>query len=339
MPGLVQESALSQWLARELGWTAPVQFERIAGGRSNLTYFVTDAAGRRGVLRRPPLDGVLATAHDVVRESRIIAALAGTAVPVPGVLGICDDPAAGGPFFVMERVDGLVLRTMDDARDAPAAARRGAGPALVDALAALHACDVGEIGLGDLVRRSGYLERQLRRWRAQLDHAVDPPALLFEVHDALALALPPAGPRVLTHGDFRIDNCILGPDGSVRAVLDWELASVGDPLADLALLLVYWREPDDAPFDESFVGAPTAAPGFATRQQLIDRYVARTGASVEHLSVYLAFASWRLACILQGVVDRHASGAMGDVDGGWVGMPRSLVESHAVAAAAYLTGG
>jgi aminoglycoside phosphotransferase (APT) family kinase protein len=335
MQSLVQEFPLTQWLVRELGFAPPVRFDRIAGGRSNLTFFVTDASGRTAVLRRPPLDGVLATAHDVVREARIIGALAGTAVPVPEVFGVCDEPASGGPFFVMERVDGLVLRTTADALGAPAAARAGAGEALVDALAALHACDVVAIGLGDLVRRSGYLERQLRRWRAQLEHAVEPPPLLFEVHDALVDAIPPAGPQVLTHGDFRIDNCILGPDGSVRAVLDWELASVGDPIADLALLLVYWREAGDPMLDESYVGAPTAVPGFALRRDLLARYETRTGAVVEHLPVYLAFAAWRLACILQGVVDRHASGAMGEVDS-WVGMPASLVASHAAAAAGFL---
>jgi aminoglycoside phosphotransferase (APT) family kinase protein len=335
MQSLVQEFPLTQWLVRELGFAPPVRFDRIAGGRSNLTFFVTDALGRTAVLRRPPLDGVLATAHDVVREARIIGALAGTAVPVPEVLGVCEEPESGGPFFVMERVDGLVLRTTADAQGAPATARAGAGEALVDALAALHACDVGAIGLDDLVRRSGYLERQLRRWRSQLEHAVEPPSLLFEVHDALVDAIPSAGPQVLTHGDFRIDNCILGPDGSVRAVLDWELASVGDPIADLALLLVYWREAGDPMLDEAYVGAPTAVPGFALRRDLLARYQARTGAVVEHLPVYLAFAEWRLACILQGVVDRHASGVMGEVDSG-AGMPASLVASHAAAAAGFL---
>jgi aminoglycoside phosphotransferase (APT) family kinase protein len=331
----IDRSQLTPWLARELGFAPPLRFDRIAGGRSNLTYFVTDVAGRRGVLRRPPLDGVLATAHDVIREARIMGALAGSAVPVPEVLGVCDDPASGGPFFVMERVDGLVLRTTADAQDAPAAARAGAGHAMVRVLADLHHCDVGEIGLGDLVRRSGYVERQLRRWRAQLEHAVAPPTLLFEVHDSLVAALPPPGPQVLTHGDYRIDNCILGDDGSVRAVLDWELASVGDPVADLALLLVYWREPGDPSIDESFVGAPTAVPGFARRDELIAEYVSRTNADVEHLPVYLAFASWRLACILQGVVDRHEAGAMGDVVPE-AGMHRPLVQAHAEAAAAFL---
>jgi aminoglycoside phosphotransferase (APT) family kinase protein len=328
---------MATWLQHEAGLEPPITFDQIVGGRSNLTFAATDGADRRVVVRRPPLGGLLETAHDVLRESRIIAAVGRSPVPVPRVLAACDELAHGGPFFVMELVDGLVLRTSSDARAAGPAVRAGAGRSMVDALAALHACDVDAIGLGDLRRRSGYLERQLRRWRAQLDHGVDPPALLFEVHDALTERLPRAAAETMTHGDFRIDNCILGPDGSVRAVLDWELSTVGDPLADLALLLVYWREASDPAVDETVVGAPTVTPGFATRAELVDQYVAATGASVEQLPVYLAFAAWRLACILQGVADRYAAGAMGDA-GGDASAHRALVELHAEAAAAHLHG-
>jgi aminoglycoside phosphotransferase (APT) family kinase protein len=312
---VLDTAPLERWLTGEAAMAPPVDFDQIAGGRSNLTFVVTDASGRRVVLRRPPLGELLATAHDVVREARIIAALGPTAVPVPAVVGATSDPEQGGPFFVMEHVEGLVVRTRADAEQLPDATRAGAGEALVTALAELHRCDLDAVGLGDLSRRSGYIERQLRRWRAQLDHADAPPALLFEVHEQLVRRLPDAGIEALTHGDFRIDNCILGPGGEVRAVLDWELATIGDPLADLALLLVYWRQPDDPALDETTLGSPTAVAGFATRDELIARYVDLTGASVDRLPLYLAFAAWRLACILQGVFDRQDAGALGDAGG------------------------
>jgi aminoglycoside phosphotransferase (APT) family kinase protein len=325
---------LERWLTAEAAMVAPLAFHQIAGGRSNLTYVVTDASGRRVVLRRPPLGELLATAHDVVREARIIAALGPTAVPVPAVVGATADPAQGGPFFVMEHVDGLVVRTRADAEQLPAATRAGAGEALVSALAELHRVDVDAVGLGDLSRRTGYVERQLRRWRAQLDHADAPPALLFEVHDELSRRLPDDGVATLTHGDFRIDNCILGPGGEVEAVLDWELATIGDPLADLALLLVYWRQPADAPLDETTLGSPTAVAGFASHDELVARYVSLTGASVAQLPLYQAFAAWRLACILQGVFDRQDAGALGD--GGDGPASRQPVLLFAEEAAAHL---
>jgi aminoglycoside phosphotransferase (APT) family kinase protein len=314
---------VTAWLLDHVqGTTAPFQFERIAGGRSNLTFLVTDAGGRRLVLRRPPLSHVLASAHDVGREHRIIAALRSTPVPVPEAIGHCGDASVNGaPFYVMGHVEGHVLRTAAETEDVlDEAARRRAGEDLVDVLATLHSLDVDAIGLGDLARREGYIGRQLKRWHGQFlrsqEQAVEAgvhrqvPAV-ERVHEALLARVPEQQGVAVAHGDYRLDNTIVGADGRVRAVLDWELCTLGDPLADVGTLLAYWA---DGPAIAAGARPSTSLPGFPTRAELAQRYAERSGRDVADLGYYVAFAYWRLACILEGVYVRYAAGAMGSDD-------------------------
>lgn len=305
---------VTAWLTGSVpGLQPPLAFELIAGGRSNLTYKVTDAAGRRLALRRPPTSHVLPTAHDMTREHRIISALGPTPVPVPTALGLCGDPAVNGaPFYVMDFVDGHILRdgaTVEAALDEPA--RRRAGESLAETLAALHAVDVDAVGLGDFARRDGYIERQLRRWIGQFRDSqvpgVDTAKTVEAVHARLAATVPTQHGSAIVHGDYRLDNVVVGDDGTVRAVLDWEICTLGDPLADLGLLMVYWTEPGD---EAALLGVtPTAMPGFPTRGELIDWYAAASGRDVGDLAYYTAFGYWKLACILQGVYARYVGGA------------------------------
>ncbi|MEL7208117.1 MAG: phosphotransferase family protein [Actinomycetota bacterium] len=290
--------------------TPPLRFELITGGRSNLTYEVADADGRRFVLRRPPLGQVLATAHDMTREHRIIAALADTDVPVPPARGLVeDDSVNGAPFYVMDFVDGAVIRSATDAAQLDGASRDHIGRSLVDVLARIHAVDVDAVGLGDLGRREGYVERQLKRWYGQWEKSKTRELdSIDRVHEALSASVPDQGPATIVHGDYRLDNCMIGDDGSVAAVLDWELCTLGDPLADLGLLLVYWAEPDD---ELTVAEAPTTVGGFGTRAEVVDRYAAATGRTVDHIDYYVAFGYWKLACIVEGVYARYAGGSMG----------------------------
>ena len=312
-PGL-QLGAVTAWLTDRIELEPPVVASTVPGGRSNLTYLLRDAAGQRVVVRRPPLHGVLESAHDVAREHRILAALAATDVPVPACLGLEEDPeVTGAPFYAMRFVDGVVARdTETAATQLSAAARAASGPSMIEALVQIHAVDIDAVGLGDLARREGYLERQLRRWSTQLQHgAVRELPVLDEVHRRLAADVPLQGPATLVHGDFRLDNVILDPgSGAVAAVLDWELTTLGDPLADLGLLLVYWVEPGDQ--DLALPDPPTLAPGFASRQELVDRYAQLSGRDVSGVGYHVAFGYWKLACILEGVHRRYVAGAYGE---------------------------
>ncbi|HET8788261.1 MAG TPA: phosphotransferase family protein, partial [Actinomycetes bacterium] len=276
-PGIDLERVADWFEANVPGVRPPLSFRQIAGGRSNLTYRVEDAARATWVLRRPPLHGVLPSAHDMGREHRVITALAGTPVPVPATFGLCQDPAVtGAPFYVMAHVDGVVPRdeaTVAAALDEPA--RAAAAGSLIDALVALHGVDPDQVGLGELGRRSGYLERQLARWQRQLEQSrTRPLPALDEVHRRLAAHLPvQVGPARIVHGDFRLDNVVLSPAGQVLAVLDWELCTLGDPLADVGLLQVYWAEPGDRTLP--LASAPTVMPGFPGRAAVAEAYAAR----------------------------------------------------------------
>jgi aminoglycoside phosphotransferase (APT) family kinase protein len=317
----IDEGPVSAWLEANIeSIVPPFSYELVAGGRSNLTYKVRDAQGQEVVLRRPPSGHVLPTAHDMGREYRVVTALGPTPVPVPRTLGYCSDAGVtGAPFYVMEFVRGHILR------DAPTAAkvldergRRHAGEALVDVLADLHDVDVDTVGLGDLGRREGYIARQLERWHGQFAQSqiegVDRPAAVDQVYEVLASTIPAQGRSVIVHGDYRLDNAMLSDDGSVAAVLDWEICTLGDQLADIGLLMVYWTEPGD---EFSALGlAPTSLPGFSTRAELAQRYSERTGRDLSGLDYYIAFGYWKLACILQGVQARYAAGfAAGDRTG------------------------
>jgi aminoglycoside phosphotransferase (APT) family kinase protein len=295
----------------------PLEFSLVAGGRSNYTYLVDDAVGHRFVLRRPPLGHLLPSAHDVAREHRIISALADTSVPVAPAIGFCDDPSVNErPFYVMSFVDGLVLRNADDARLLDDAAKVRASESVADVLADLHALDVDAVGLGNLGKREGYLERQLKRWYGQFQqsstYAI--PAI-HDVHAELCRRVPQQQSVSIVHGDYRLDNTMVNAHGDVMAVLDWELCTLGDPLADVGLLLVYWPEPDDP--NPPLGAAASSAPGFLGRQALRTRYAQRTGRSLRDLDVYVAFGYWKLACILDGVYARYRAGAMGDDGYDW----------------------
>jgi aminoglycoside phosphotransferase (APT) family kinase protein len=311
----IDQEAVGRWIADHVDAAAPpFTYRLIAGGRSNLTYDMRDATDRRLVLRRPPLGEVLQSAHDMGREHRILAALVGTAVPVPRPLGFCGDPrVTGAPFYVMEHVDGLVLRGAGDVPpEFGEAARRRTGEAIVDVLAELASVDPDAVGLGDLGRREGYVERQLRRWHRQFEQSrTRDIASVDEVHRRLAGHVPPQQRTAIVHGDYRIENTIVSPDGDVRAVLDWELCTLGDPLADLGWLIAYWVQPDeDAPHMSRRM--PTVLPGFPDRAAVVSRYVERTAADVSSLDFYVALALWKLACIAEGVYARYRAGVMGD---------------------------
>jgi aminoglycoside phosphotransferase (APT) family kinase protein len=296
----------------------PLTFDLIAGGRSNLTYTVTDAGGRAFVLRRPPLGPLLPSAHDMAREHRVQDALAGTAVPVPPLAGLCTDEAVtGAPFYVMRHVDGLVLRDPEVVEAVKPAVRWAAAESLIDVLAALHDVDPDAVGLGDLARKEGYVERLLKRWRGQWEQSKTRELpLVEEVAERLARDVPTQGGASIVHGDYRLDNAIVSPDdGQVQAILDWELCTLGDPLADVGMLLMYWTEPGDE-FSPLF-WAPTTAPGFPGRKDIAARYAARSSRDLSEIDFYVALALWKGAVILEGVHARFTSGAYGETDDSW----------------------
>jgi aminoglycoside phosphotransferase (APT) family kinase protein len=311
------------------GATGPLAFDLIAGGHSNLTYGVTDAVGNRFVLRRPPLGHVLATAHDMGREHTIISALGPTGIPVPATLGLCtDDSVNGAPFYVMAFVDGFVIRDQKTAEaDLDEAGRRRAGESIADTLADLHDIDVEAVGLGGLGKHEGYIARQLKRWYSQFQASNEltkrPIPAMHEVHDRLASRIPEQQGVAIVHGDYRLDNCMVGPSGDVVAVLDWEICTLGDPLADLGLLQVYWTDRTDP--ESSLLVSPTLAEGFPTKAELNERYAARSSRDLSQLDFYTAFGYWKLAAIIEGVYSRYAAGAMGDDASGFEGFANQVV--------------
>ncbi|WP_405946956.1 phosphotransferase family protein [Streptomyces prunicolor] len=278
----------------------------IEGGRSNLTYAVTDDTAQ-WVVRRPPLGHVLATAHDMKREHRVISALHPTNVPVPGPILLCDDDEVlGAPFYVMEFVEGTPYRTADDLAPLGADRTRGAVLELVDTLVELHAVDPAEVGLADFGRPEGFLDRQLRRWGKQLDASRNRDlAGVEELHAALGRRLPNSPAPAVVHGDYRLDNVLIGEDDKIKAILDWEMSTLGDPLTDLGLLVMY-SIPLDLP--NSPISTTASAPGHPTPAELIERYAARSGRDVSSVAWYTAFAWFKLAVILEGIHYRYTLG-------------------------------
>ena len=307
---------VSNWLEANIpGAVAPFTFELIAGGRSNLTFEVAGVDGAQFVLRRPPLGHVLATAHDMAREYRIIAAVGRTDVPVPPALGVCtDDAVNGAPFYVMGYVDGVVLDSPERAEALAPHLRVSASEHLIDVLASLHAVDVDEVGLGDLAKREGYVERQVKRWSTQWEQSRtrELPAI-DEVARLLRARLPQQHGVSIAHGDYRFGNCLVDVQaGRVAAVLDWELCTLGDPLADVGYLGVYWFDGEAANIRSN---DPTPAGGFPKYADLLQRYATRTGRDLSGIGYYVAFSCWRLAVISEGVYARYLHGAMGDQQG------------------------
>jgi aminoglycoside phosphotransferase (APT) family kinase protein len=289
---------------------APLTGEVIAGGRSNLTYLVGDGTAE-WVVRRPPLGHVLATAHDMGREYRVMAALFGTAVPVPRMVLLVEDPEViGAPFYVMEYVRGAVLRDPADLERLGPEPARELVLSTVDVLADLHAVDPAAVGLAEFGRPAGFNSRQVRRWKRQLDasRSRDVPGI-ERLHDRLAAAVPECAAGAIVHGDYRLDNVIVGDDRAVpaiRAVLDWEMSTLGDPLADVALMLVYAGRP--MPSSRGMDRPPLAVPGHPTIDDMVARYAARSGRDVSNLRWYVAFAAFKLAVILEGVHYRYVRG-------------------------------
>lgn len=310
VPAGIDIDRVTGWFAEHVPAVAPpLRFDLITGGRSNLTYRVHDASGGRWVLRRPPTGHVLASAHDVVREFRVLDLLAGSPVPVPPVLGCCTDHAVtGADFYVMEYVDGIVAEDAASAAAIPRASRAAASRAIVDTLAAVHAVDTTTGPLAELRRPGSYLERQLRRWHRQLTAGGVGPGPLWAVHDLLTRRMPRERWTGITHGDFRPGNLLIGPDGTVRAVLDWELWTVGDVLADIGWLTAAWTSA------EPFGWAPDPAEGYLDIDTVLARYSGITGRTLDDLPYYQAFALWRLAAIAEGVAARFRAGVMGEQD-------------------------
>ncbi|MFB8074153.1 phosphotransferase family protein [Streptomyces californicus] len=306
-PGLDPESLRARLDRERPGLVSgPLEARLIEGGRSNLTYVVGDGTGQ-WVVRRPPLGHVLATAHDMAREYRVISGLHPTAVPVPEPLLLCEDDAVlGAPFYVMEYVEGVPYRTAEQLAPLGPERTRAAVLGLVDTLVDLHAVDPGAVGLGDFGRPEGFLERQLRRWGKQLDASRNRElADVDALHADLGRSLPASPAPTVVHGDYRLDNVLLGPDERIRAVLDWEMSTLGDPLTDLGLLVMY---SSDLGLPESPVSTTSGAPGHPSPAELIERYAARSGRDTSAISWYTAFAWFKLAVILEGIHYRYTLG-------------------------------
>lgn len=283
-------------------------------GRSNLTFTITVDGRPRWVLRRPPLGHTGGSAHNVAREGRIMAALSDSDVPVPNVLEIVDDPdVLDVPFVFMDHCPGFALNAPDDWAAIPTENRRECAFGMVDTLAAIHSVDIDGVGLADLRRPGGLIERQLRRWLGQVEAiSMRETPMIHEVHDVLLKSMPdPTGSAVgLAHGDFKPNNMIFAPSGAVNAVVDWELTAVGEVLTDLGYFIAMLTVPEEY----TSIWVPKVDDGFPNSEEIIDRYQTATGHEVHDVGYYSAFAMWKLACIREGVYTRLATGKMGDLD-------------------------
>jgi aminoglycoside phosphotransferase (APT) family kinase protein len=326
VPDGIDASGVEGWFATNIdGAELPLRFRKISGGHSNLTYEVSDAAGRRWALRRPPLGKRLGSAHDMGREHRVVSALAATDVPVAPIAGFCEDESVNeAPFYVMEFVEGPILRSQVEAEEHFEQSERGPiGERVVDTLVDIHSVDVDSVGLAELGKKEDYVARQLHRWQGQWEKSKSRELpLVDEVHDRLVNRIPDQGPATIVHGDYRLDNMILTDAGEVAAVVDWELCTLGDPLADAGLLYVYWSQPGDqlAPL----INPPTLAPGFPSREELMQRYAERSGRDLSQIDYYIALGLWKLAVILEGVYSRYAAGGYGKTDEGFEQFAKSV---------------
>jgi aminoglycoside phosphotransferase (APT) family kinase protein len=332
----INTESVTAWLQAQIPDLAPpLEFTLIAGGHSNLTYRFVDRKGAAYVLRRPPLGHVLESAHDMGREHRIISALAKSGVPVAPTHGLCEDAGVNGaPFYVMGFVTGTVLHDAAAAERLPAAERAELGLHVIDVLANLHNLDPDAVGLGDLGRKEAYLARQLKRWNKQWEasktHEIPE---MEETSRLLEARMPEQIGASIVHGDYRLGNMMVG-GGRIRAVLDWELCTLGDPLADVGYLLNAWQQPGEPGAELT----PTGVGGFPTRAELCECYTRATGRDLSGINYYRAFSHWRLAAIGQGVYKRYLVGAMGENRGMDLEAYKASVQTRAAAALALLTG-
>jgi aminoglycoside phosphotransferase (APT) family kinase protein len=307
-PG-IEVPAVTAWIEEHLdGVCAPLALTAIGDGKSNLTYRVDDARGGALVLRRPPVGPLLASAHDMRREHKVISGVGAVGFPIPAALALCEDEAVtGAPFYVMEHVEGRVLARRDDAEGLDEATRRAAGVSLVETLARLHAIDVEEAGLATLARPEPYAARQIRRWRRQWEDSKtrEVPAV-EEVAARLEASMPEQRELRIVHGDYRLGNTIVADDGAVRAVLDWELCTLGDPLADVGLLMVYWGEAGEA---GGIIEEPaTVLEGFPSRDEVAEIYARTSGRDLADLPFWHVLSQWKLTVIAQGIWARFRGG-------------------------------
>ena len=308
---MVPTAAVAAFLDEALGPSpAPVRVEKVGQGRSNLTFRV-ERGDEAWILRRPPMGDLPETAHDMLREHRVLSALAATDVRAPRPVALCADPQLiGQPFYLMEPIDGVVIRDSLPAAFADdEAARAGLGHEMVDALAELHLVDPARVGLGDLGRPEGYTARQVARWTKQWGFMKTRELEDVEaVRGWLEAHLPEHSPAAIVHGDYKMDNVVFAPCTPARleAVLDWEMATLGDPLADLGYLMVFWPEPGEETI--SGLEVPTQLPGFPRREELIARYEERTGFAMTDLTFYRTLALWKLAILSEGLYKRFLAG-------------------------------
>jgi len=313
-PGLMcdEPAAVAAWLRdRGVDVTDDIAISRVGFGQSNITTIVSAGDGREWVLREPPPGNHAQSAHDVAREARIVSSLARSGIPVPRVIGTGVSPS-GAAFFVMERVPGSPLESEDDAAALSMSQRRELGLQVIYTLARLHTLDPVAVGLADLGRPSSmsYVERQIRRLSMSWDRTGKGSRHdqgWHLVQSRLSATLPPSAPTVIVHGDFRLSNLLI-QQSRINAVLDWELCTLGDPLADLAWLLDDWRQPSD---ESISMPSPTRVGGFGDRSEIIEEYRRATGFNVDRITYYRGFTQWRAATLLQGVAARRRAGSLG----------------------------
>ena len=306
-------AAVEAWISENVeAIQPPLKWVRLEGGHSNLTYKIEDQNGKVAVIRRPPQGELLPKAHDMSREWALISSLNPTPVPVPAAYGFCESPdVTGAWFYVMGLIDGKPLYSADDTnRLVPESEREALSHSFVDVMADLHSLDPDEIGLGDLGKKENYVGRQLKTWYRSWTASIEPAnyddVRAHELQQFFLDNMPDQGPARVVHGDYGFHNCLIGADCRVAAVVDWEISTLGDPLADLAYALNQFGDPEDAV--QQTAEAATAPAGFPTRMALAERYAERTGRDISKLDFYIGYNRWKTACILHGVYARYMAG-------------------------------